>query len=244
MSKAPYAAIQAGLVSILIAVPCQALVSNSNARITVLDSETRSVILDNSGVPKNCDAVNFDAYCHNSQTVRVTNTLLVQEGNQAPFRVSCTADTVWSQCRALPRGQTFEAKREKHGLVVYFLDDRGRLRKQLYSLTSPEDSKAANVSATALRAQGPSAEQQGQAPSAASGGQSREVVQCSFSSTPSGAELTVDGRFVGSTPSVLSLSVGDHAVEVSLPGFAPWKRDLTVSAGSLPNVNALLQKVQ
>jgi len=49
---------------------------------------------------------------------------------------------------------------------------------------------------------------------------------------------------VGSTPSVLTLSVGNHAVEVALPGFAQWKRDLTVSTGSELTVNAVLQKVQ
>ena len=69
-----------------------------------------------------------------------------------------------------------------------------------------------------------------------------DSVKCSFSSTPSGAEVSVDGRYVGSTPSVLSLNVGNHAVEVSLPGFAQWKRQLTVSAGSELSVNAVLQK--
>ena len=71
-----------------------------------------------------------------------------------------------------------------------------------------------------------------------------QSVKCSFSSTPSGAEVTVDGRYVGSTPSVLSLIVGDHAVGVSLPGFAQWKRELTVSKGSELTVNAVLEKVQ
>src|SRR5579863_1942198 len=109
-------------------------VKSTNVRITVLDSETHTVVLDNSGVPKNCDAVNFDAYCHNSKTTQVTNTLLVQEGNRTPFRISCNVDTKWSRCAALPKGQTFEAKPEKHGLVVYYADDSGKLRKQLYTL--------------------------------------------------------------------------------------------------------------
>ena len=39
-----------------------------------------------SDVPKNCDGVNFDAYCNNSKTTRVTNTLLVQAGDDPPFR--------------------------------------------------------------------------------------------------------------------------------------------------------------
>jgi len=69
-------------------------------------------------------------------------------------------------------------------------------------------------------------------------------VKCSFSSTPAGAEITLDGKFVGSTPSVLDVGVGPHVVEVSLPGFVQWKRELTVSAGSELTVNAVLQKAQ
>ena len=60
---------------------------NNTMRITVLDSETRSLGSDNNGVPSNCDQATFDAYCRSSGTPQMTSTLLVQEGNQAPFRV-------------------------------------------------------------------------------------------------------------------------------------------------------------
>ena len=76
-------------VVLLLAIGANAAIKDSHIRITVVDSETRSVTIDDSGVPKNCDAVNFDAYCHNSKTVQVTNTLLVQEGIQRPFRIAC-----------------------------------------------------------------------------------------------------------------------------------------------------------
>ena len=67
-------------------------------------------------------------------------------------------------------------------------------------------------------------------------------MKCSFTSTPSGAEVTVDGRYVGSTPSVLTLSTGVHVVVVSSPGFAQWKRELTVSPESDLTINAILKK--
>jgi len=63
-------------------------------------------------------------------------------------------------------------------------------------------------------------------------------------STPSGAEITIDGRYAGSTPSLLRLTGGYHSVDVTLPGYAGWKRDLAVSAGSELTVNAVLQKLQ
>jgi len=67
-------------------------------------------------------------------------------------------------------------------------------------------------------------------------------VLCNFISTPPGAEITLDGKYAGSTPSGIALAPGTHTVELSLPGFAPWKRDLAVSEGSDLTVNAALEK--
>ena len=93
----------------------------------MLDSETHSVVLEDRGVPKNCDVVNFDAYCHNITTL-VTHTLLVQVGDRSPFRVSCRADSIWPDCAALAKGATFDAQREKRGISVCVLDNKRRLR--------------------------------------------------------------------------------------------------------------------
>jgi PEGA domain len=67
-------------------------------------------------------------------------------------------------------------------------------------------------------------------------------VRCSFTTTPPGAEITLDGKYVGSTPSVISVGAGAHTIVFSMPGFAPWTRELTVAAGSDLTVNAILQK--
>jgi hypothetical protein len=80
---------------------------------------------------------------------------------------------------------------------------------------------------------------------AATGGpreKTEEKVKCNFTSTPSGAEITLDGKYVGSTPSEIALNAGTHAVVFSMPGFVEWKRDLTVSAGSELTVSGILQK--
>ncbi|MGB7943352.1 MAG: PEGA domain-containing protein, partial [Terriglobales bacterium] len=69
-------------------------------------------------------------------------------------------------------------------------------------------------------------------------------VRCNFSSTPPGAEITVDWRYVGSTPSEISLRPGTHIVVISMQGFDEWKRELTVAADSAVNVTANLQKTQ
>lgn len=227
---------------LLLASSSHAAVENGSIRITVLDSETHSVPLDDSGVPKNCDGVNFDAYCLNSKTSQVTNTVLVQEGNQAPYRISCSVDTKWSRCMPLEKGSSYDARRQKRGLLVYFVDDNGKVRKQLYTLVAVEaDKESGHAPATALTPTTASAALKETAQAAIPAGKS---VQCSFTSTPTGAEISVDGNYVGSTPSVVSLPPGNHSVQVSLAGFADWNREMTISPASVLSVNAVLQKVR
>ena len=71
-----------------------------------------------------------------------------------------------------------------------------------------------------------------------------EEVRCNFNSTPPGADITVDGKYLGNTPSEIPLSTGTHVVILSMPGFTQWKRDLTVTSGSELTVGAILQKEQ
>jgi len=243
MSPCRKVALSAGL--LFVAVFASAAVKNQTIRITVLDSETQSVSLNASDVPKNCDQVNYDAYCLNSKTAQITTTLLVQEDNSPPFHITCTIDSKWSRCIPLPKGESFDARKEKRGLLVYYVDDKGKLRNQLFTYAaedtkSPPPEPAAAGNAGASLAPAPNTGQA--APVAPSLPQA--TVKCSFSSTPSGADVTLDGRYIGSTPSVLNLTTGQHVVLISTPGFAPWKRELTVSPGSELTVNAVLEKAQ
>jgi PEGA domain len=62
------------------------------------------------------------------------------------------------------------------------------------------------------------------------------------SSSPEGADVMVDGAFVGNAPANLKLPPGKHTVAVTFSGFKPWSRDLTVLAASETNLNATLEK--
>jgi hypothetical protein len=64
--------------------------------------------------------------------------------------------------------------------------------------------------------------------------------QVSIVSTPSGADIEIDGKFYGSTPAQVALPAGDHQVKVSAGGKI-WERTLTVSGGNQLNLNANLQ---
>ena len=61
-------------------------------------------------------------------------------------------------------------------------------------------------------------------------------------STPDGVEITVDEKFMGSTPSSLRLTVGDHKIKLGKSGFKTWERTMTVNAGATATVDATLEK--
>jgi len=52
-------------------------------------------------------------------------------------------------------------------------------------------------------------------------------------STPSGADIEVDGSFVGSTPSTIGVLGGDHVISVKKNGYKPWERKIKTSTGKL-----------
>ena len=62
-------------------------------------------------------------------------------------------------------------------------------------------------------------------------------------SNPSGADIEVDGGFVGNTPSDVQVAEGDHTVTVKKTGFKDWERKMKVSGGSSVHLNAELERV-
>ena len=60
-------------------------------------------------------------------------------------------------------------------------------------------------------------------------------------SEPDGAEIHVDGKFVGSAPSTLRLAAGPHQIEVRAAGRKPWQRTLEVLKDSEVSLKAVLE---
>jgi hypothetical protein len=52
-------------------------------------------------------------------------------------------------------------------------------------------------------------------------------------STPPGADIEIDGAFVGNTPSTVSVAPGAHEIAVKKKGFADWSRKLNVTSGNV-----------
>src|SRR6266478_83301 len=59
------------------------------------------------------------------------------------------------------------------------------------------------------------------------------AVELEVSSTPSGADIEIDGNFVGSTPSTVGVAAGPHQLSLNKAGFKPWERKITVSSGHI-----------
>lgn len=57
-----------------------------------------------------------------------------------------------------------------------------------------------------------------------------------------GADIEVDGSFMGNTPSVIELTPGDHVVTVKKSGYKPWERKLKVTGGEI-HLSAELEKL-
>ena len=62
-------------------------------------------------------------------------------------------------------------------------------------------------------------------------------------SNPSGADIEVDGSFVGNTPSDVQVPDGEHTITVKKAGFKDWERKMKVSGGSSVHLNAELEKL-
>ena len=62
-----------------------------------------------------------------------------------------------------------------------------------------------------------------------------------FESQPTGAEVYVDGDFVGSTPLEHTLSAGRHEIELRKKGLPAWKRQLNVSPGPHATISAEME---
>src|SRR6267142_1018913 len=53
-----------------------------------------------------------------------------------------------------------------------------------------------------------------------------------ITSTPTGGEIYVDGKFVGNTPSDITLAAGEHILKITMEGKV-WSRSIEITAGEV-----------
>jgi hypothetical protein len=62
-------------------------------------------------------------------------------------------------------------------------------------------------------------------------------------SSPDASDITVNGKFVGSTTSTLRLAPGDHTILIEKAGFKSWQRTISVTANGNVTVDATLERI-
>jgi hypothetical protein len=84
---------------------------------------------------------------------------------------------------------------------------------------------------------------QAEAPAiAAKPAQTDVTAHVEVSSVPSGADIEIDGSFVGNTPSTVELSMGDHVITIKKSGQKNWERKIKVTGGKI-SISAELEAV-
>jgi hypothetical protein len=71
---------------------------------------------------------------------------------------------------------------------------------------------------------------------------SEDLTTAVLKSDPAGADVTLDGKYMGSTPSTVRLTSGDHTVLIEKAGYKPWQRTVTVNPGGIVSIDAALEK--
>ena len=126
---------------------------------------------------------------------------------------------------------TFKAKIERRDMKVCELKDNGNCREVKFKIVAgvptvqaPEPTAETAVPAPKTAQQAPD---QGAAPPA------REQASLTVDSTPPGADIEVDGAFVGNTPSTVTVAPGSHQIAVKKKGFTDWTKTLNVTGGTV-----------
>src|SRR6266446_2495377 len=81
-----------------------------------------------------------------------------------------------------------------------------------------------------------------QSPAAPTPAATPTTAKLSVASLPDGADIELDGSFVGNTPSDIDVPAGEHTVTVKKTGFQSWEKKLKVSSGSNVHLKAELEK--
>lgn len=69
------------------------------------------------------------------------------------------------------------------------------------------------------------------------------MTRVTVTSAPDGADIAVDGSFVGNAPLTVNLAEGDHTITVTRNGFKTWERKIK-AMGGMVRLNAELEPQQ
>ena len=116
---------------------------------------------------------------------------------------------------------SYQAKIEKRDMKICEPKDNGNCREVKFVILAA--SPTANAAKAVLQ------------PISTQAVTSSNVTKATLSvdSTPTEADIEIDGAFVGNTPSMLSVDLGSHQIVVKKKGFTDWAKTLVVTAGTI-----------
>jgi len=172
----------------------------------------------NASTNTTCSTTSYPATDATFTTYRRVNYTLFRS-ERALYMVSCTQKWRWSKCPAFLIGTRLLLGIDKGNAMLG--DDIGS-----------KPIKLTFVGSAALPASGNNTVQ----PPAEKESPAWALVH--ITSSPDGAEIYIDGRFVGDAPSDFRLAPGDHSVRVAL-GAKEWSRSVRITPGEI-NIHAKL----
>lgn len=115
-------------------------------------------------------------------------------------------------------------------------------KSALLKLKPADGKQAAGPEASAQSQPPPPASDSSQVPTPVESSAAMQPASVTVKSNPPGADINVDGKFMGDTPSTIQLAPGEHQISVEKEGLRPWQRTMTVSAGGSVTIDATLEK--
>ncbi|HWO01733.1 MAG TPA: PEGA domain-containing protein [Blastocatellia bacterium] len=70
---------------------------------------------------------------------------------------------------------------------------------------------------------------------------STELSIVAIKSNPDGADIMIDGKFVGNAPSTVRVAAGEHVIRIEKSGFKIWQRQITVNSAGNVTVEGKLE---
>jgi hypothetical protein len=140
---------------------------------------------------------------------------------------------------------TYQAKIEKRDMMVCEPKDNGNCREvRFFVVGAVQTAQATETTPKAAElAPAPTTVAPSPAPSTPALALTATQALLSIESTPSGADIEIDGAFVGNTPSTVNVGPGSHQIAVKKEGFANWTKALNVTSGTV-HLNAELKQEQ
>jgi hypothetical protein len=186
------------------------------------------------------------------------NTALVVDTNGVAYVIACRVPLVLVLCKKLDVGSVVDGRMDK-GLLAIADGNKVRRYQILTSanvgplpLSQPPPSKSpAQVRSEPLPAVAPvpsknspinkAESQRAELPNDPSATCTSSTGACvTFVSEPQGADIYVDGKFMGDTPSMIILAAGSHELRIEAERFTPWSRTFEASAGNKVTIRATL----